>query len=58
MKYCCHNLKSVLTFINTLRTPGAVRVDDSLLAGNNFTAQQIVLRIASYCDGSSVGDGI
>ena len=60
--YCRRTAVGILmydhTFADTLRTPGAVRVDDSTLAGNNFTAQKIVLRITSYSDGSSVCDGI
>ena len=46
------------TFTNTLRTSRAVRVDDSFLTGYDFAAKQIVFRVASYSDGSSVGDGI
>ena len=34
-----------------------MRVDDSFLACYDFAAKQIVLRITSYSDGSSVGDG-
>ena len=45
------------TFINTLRTSGAMRVEDSFLTGYDFATQQIVFRITSYSDGSSVGDG-
>ena len=53
-----HCLPTLLTFTDTLWSSGAVRVDFSPLTSYDFTAQQIVLRITSYSDGSSVCNGI